>query len=220
MTGVCGAMAPPGVTALLLLPATLWFLVLLVLPLVVILVYSLGERAPEGGYAPALTLAQYANLPARWTAFQNTLTLAPLGTLLTLLAAYPAGLLAGAALPAALAAVPAGAGHRAVLDQPADPHLCLDLHPGRARPAGAAGLAGPGRAAPDQHALRGAAGHRLRLPAADGVPDLCQPGEARPAAAGGVGGPLRRTVADLPPGHAAAVAARAWPPARCWCSSC
>ena len=107
------------VTALLLLPATLWFLVLLVLPLVVILVYSLGERAPEGGYAPALTLAQYANLPARWTAFQNTLTLAPLGTLLTLLAAYPAGLLAGAALPAALAAVPAGAGDRAVLDQPA-----------------------------------------------------------------------------------------------------
>ena len=77
------------VTALLLLPAALWFLLLLVLPLVVILVYSLGERAPEGGYAPALTLAQYANLPARWTAFANTLTLAPLATLLTLLAAYP-----------------------------------------------------------------------------------------------------------------------------------
>ena len=38
-------------TALLLLPAASWFLVLLVLPLVVILVYSLGERAPEGGYA-------------------------------------------------------------------------------------------------------------------------------------------------------------------------
>ena len=77
------------VTALLLLPAALWFLLLLVLPLVVILIYSLGERAPEGGYAPALTLAQYANLPAHWTAFANTLTLAPLATLLTLLAAYP-----------------------------------------------------------------------------------------------------------------------------------
>lgn len=77
------------VTVLLLLPATLWFLALLVLPLVVILVYSFGERAPEGGYAAGFTLAQYANLPARWTAFQNTLTLAPLGTLLTLLAAYP-----------------------------------------------------------------------------------------------------------------------------------
>jgi ABC-type Fe3+ transport system permease subunit len=77
------------ITALLLLPATLWFAILLVLPLVVILIYSLGDRAPEGGYAPAFTLAQYANLPARWTAFQNTLTLAPLGTLLSLLAAYP-----------------------------------------------------------------------------------------------------------------------------------
>ncbi|MFO1038225.1 MAG: ABC transporter permease [Geminicoccaceae bacterium] len=77
------------VTALLLLPAALWFVVLLILPLVVVMIYSLGERAPEGGYAPALTLAQYANLPARWTAFQNTLTLAPIGTLLTLLAAYP-----------------------------------------------------------------------------------------------------------------------------------
>ena len=77
------------VTILLLLPATLWLLVLLVLPLVVILVYSFGERAPEGGYAAAFTLSQYANLPARWTAFRNTLTLAPLGTLLTLLVAYP-----------------------------------------------------------------------------------------------------------------------------------
>ena len=57
--------------------------ILLVLPLIVILVFSLGDRAPEGGYAPALTLAQYANLPARWTAFQNTLMLAPLGTLVT-----------------------------------------------------------------------------------------------------------------------------------------
>ena len=33
---------------------SLWFLFLLVLPLAVILVYSVGERAPAGGYAPAL----------------------------------------------------------------------------------------------------------------------------------------------------------------------
>ena len=85
MTGSAGR----RVTVFLLLPAALWLLVLLVLPLLVILVYSFGERAPEGGYAGGLTLAQYANLPSRWTAFQNTLTLAPLGTLLTLLAAYP-----------------------------------------------------------------------------------------------------------------------------------
>jgi len=77
------------VTAMLLLPTTLWFLLLLVMPLVVIAVYSVGERAPAGGYQPALTLAQYANLPARLKAFTNTLTLAPLGTLLCLLMAYP-----------------------------------------------------------------------------------------------------------------------------------
>ncbi len=77
------------VTAMLLLPTTLWFLLFLVMPLVVIAVYSVGERAPAGGYQPALTLAQYANLPARLKAFTNTLTLAPLGTLLCLLMAYP-----------------------------------------------------------------------------------------------------------------------------------
>jgi len=76
-------------TALLLTPTSLWFLLLLVMPLIVILVFSLGERAPAGGYQPALTLEQYANLPARLKAFTNTLTLSPLGTLLCLLIAYP-----------------------------------------------------------------------------------------------------------------------------------
>jgi spermidine/putrescine transport system permease protein len=77
------------VTAMLLAPTTLWFLLLLVMPLIVILVFSFGERAPAGGYAPAFTLAQYANLPARLKAFTNTLTLAPTGTLVCLLIAYP-----------------------------------------------------------------------------------------------------------------------------------
>ncbi len=74
---------------MLLLPTTLWFLLLLVMPLVVIAVYSLGERAPAGGYQPALTLAQYANLLARLKAFTNTLTLAPLGTVICIVIAYP-----------------------------------------------------------------------------------------------------------------------------------
>ena len=63
---------------MLLLPTTLWFLLLLLLPLVVILVFSFGERAPAGGYQPAFTFDQYLNLPARMKAFTNTLTLAPL----------------------------------------------------------------------------------------------------------------------------------------------
>jgi spermidine/putrescine transport system permease protein len=77
------------VTALLLLPTTLWFLLLLIMPLIVVLVFSFGERAPAGGYQAAFTLEQYANLPARLTAFTNTLTLAPLGTFLCVVIAYP-----------------------------------------------------------------------------------------------------------------------------------
>lgn len=77
------------INRLLLMPATLWFAALLVLPLLVVVVFSFGERAPAGGYVPALTLAQYANLPARFTAFKNTLLLAPAGTLAALLVAYP-----------------------------------------------------------------------------------------------------------------------------------
>ncbi|MBS9718433.1 ABC transporter permease [Pseudohalocynthiibacter aestuariivivens] len=74
---------------LLLAPAGTWFLVMLLLPLTVVLVFSFGERAPAGGVVPAFTLEQYANLPARWTAFKNTMTLAPIGTLASLLIAYP-----------------------------------------------------------------------------------------------------------------------------------
>ncbi|MGV8984857.1 MAG: ABC transporter permease [Cypionkella sp.] len=76
-------------TWLLLAPAGLWFGIMLVLPLCFVVVFSFGDRAPAGGYVPALTLTQYANLPARWAAFRNTMTLAPLGTVLSLLIAYP-----------------------------------------------------------------------------------------------------------------------------------
>jgi len=77
------------VTTLLLAPATLWFLIMLIMPLVVIVVFSFGERAAVGGYGGGFTFEQYANLPARLKAFQNTLTYAPIGTLLCLLVAYP-----------------------------------------------------------------------------------------------------------------------------------
>ena len=74
---------------LLVAPAAGWFLVMLVLPLSVVFVFSFGERGPSGGYIPAFTLDQYANLPARLTAFKNTMVLAPLGTLAAMLIAYP-----------------------------------------------------------------------------------------------------------------------------------
>ena len=74
---------------LLVAPAAAWFLVMLVLPLSVVFVFSFGERGPAGGYVPAFTFEQYLNLPARLTAFKNTMILAPLGTLAAMLIAYP-----------------------------------------------------------------------------------------------------------------------------------
>ncbi len=62
---------------------------MLVLPLCFVLVASFGEREAAGGFVPAFTFEQYANLPARGTAFLNTLFLAPLGTALALVIAYP-----------------------------------------------------------------------------------------------------------------------------------
>ena len=76
-------------TAALLAPTTLWFLFMLIMPLIVILIYSFGERAAVGGYGGGFTFEQYGNLPARLKAFQNTMTYAPVGTLLSLLVAYP-----------------------------------------------------------------------------------------------------------------------------------
>ena len=76
-------------SAALLTPTSLWFLFLLVMPLIVVVIFSLGSRSPVGGYAAGFSLEQYANLPSRFTAFKNTMTYAPLGTLASLLIAYP-----------------------------------------------------------------------------------------------------------------------------------
>jgi len=74
---------------LLLIPAALWYLVFLIAPLVVLAIISLGERATNGGYEPALTLDQYASLATRFTPFTNTIVLAFGGTVMCLLAGYP-----------------------------------------------------------------------------------------------------------------------------------
>ena len=76
-------------TAGLAAPAALWLLGFLVLPFLAMLVFAFGKRAPEGGYLPAFTFEQFLNLPARATAFANTLMLAPIGALLCLVVAYP-----------------------------------------------------------------------------------------------------------------------------------
>jgi spermidine/putrescine transport system permease protein len=76
-------------TAALLMPTTMWFMFMLILPLIVILIFSFGERAAVGGYAASFTFEQYANLPSRLKAFQNTMIFATIGTLLSLFMAYP-----------------------------------------------------------------------------------------------------------------------------------
>ncbi len=45
-------------TTVLLLPAGLWYLVLLVLPLAIVVVFSFGTRAKNGGYSAGLRLRQ------------------------------------------------------------------------------------------------------------------------------------------------------------------
>ena len=46
-----------AVTLLLVAPAAAWLFVFLVLPFVAIVVFSVGERGPAGGWQPAFTLA-------------------------------------------------------------------------------------------------------------------------------------------------------------------
>jgi spermidine/putrescine transport system permease protein len=97
---VDGTRRSPLVTCLLLAPAGTFLFFLLVLPLLVMVVFSFGERAAAGGYDPAFTFANYLNLPARGKAFFNTLTLAPLGTLITALAAFPMAYFLAVKVPA------------------------------------------------------------------------------------------------------------------------
>jgi spermidine/putrescine transport system permease protein len=88
-TAMTGGRKEAWLTVALLAPTTVWFLILLVMPLIVVVIFSFGERAAMGGYSAAFTFEQYANLPSRLTAFKNTMTFAPLGTLISLLVAYP-----------------------------------------------------------------------------------------------------------------------------------
>jgi spermidine/putrescine transport system permease protein len=105
---------------------------MLVLPLCFVVVFSFGEREAAGGYVPAFTFAQYANLPARGTAFLNTLMLAPLGHGAVAADRLSTGLFSGHAGRSEMAHAAADPGHRAVLDLDPDPQLCVDLHSGRA----------------------------------------------------------------------------------------
>lgn len=76
-------------TGLLVLPAAVWYVLLLVAPLVIVILFSFGDKAPNGGYAPALTLDNYGRVLERPDPFFDSLRLATIGTILTLLIALP-----------------------------------------------------------------------------------------------------------------------------------
>jgi len=77
------------VTGLLVLPAGLWYLILLVLPLAIVVIYSFGVRGTDGGYTPALVLENYNRLFARPDPFILSLEIAIAGTLLCVLIGFP-----------------------------------------------------------------------------------------------------------------------------------
>ena len=84
-----GSLRSGALTGLLLLPAGLWYLLLLVLPLAIVVIFSFGNSGQYGGYAPGFTLANYAAALSKSAPFITSLWLAIAGTVLCLLAGLP-----------------------------------------------------------------------------------------------------------------------------------
>lgn|SRR5690606_9073493 len=70
-------------------PAVVWFGLFMLAPLAVLFVISVGVRGPGGGYQPGFTFANYAELSTRLVPILNTLKFGFIGSVLTLLLAYP-----------------------------------------------------------------------------------------------------------------------------------
>lgn len=79
-------------TTVLVSPAGLWYLLLLVAPLAIVVVFSFGVRAPNGGYQAAFTFDNYLKLitqPQRMEPFLTSLWMAIGGTIGCLLTGLP-----------------------------------------------------------------------------------------------------------------------------------
>jgi spermidine/putrescine transport system permease protein len=79
-------------TTILIFPAGLWYALLLVAPLLIVLVFSFGNRAKNGGWSPAFTLDNYARLlgdTQRMEPFFTSLWMALAGTAGCLLVGLP-----------------------------------------------------------------------------------------------------------------------------------
>ena len=76
-------------TALLVLPAGLWYLFLLILPIGIVILFSLGERGETGGYAGGFTFSNYEGAFRNPSPFVTSLYLSVAGTLACLLVGLP-----------------------------------------------------------------------------------------------------------------------------------
>jgi spermidine/putrescine transport system permease protein len=89
------APAEPGrwrnraLTSALMFPALLWYLVLLVAPILIVIVFSFGARSKIGGYTPAFTFDNYAAALNAPDPFLTSLQLSFFGTILCLLIGLP-----------------------------------------------------------------------------------------------------------------------------------
>ncbi len=93
--GVTPEPTPPGrlrralLTTILLLPAGIWYLLLLVGPLVIVVIFSFGTRARNGGYEPGFVLDNYARAIDKSDPFITSLVMAGAGSLMCLLVGLP-----------------------------------------------------------------------------------------------------------------------------------
>jgi spermidine/putrescine transport system permease protein len=76
-------------TAGLLLPAAIWYVVLLAAPLAIVFIFSFGTRARNGGYEPGFVLDNYARAIDKSDPFITSLSMAAAGTLACLLVGLP-----------------------------------------------------------------------------------------------------------------------------------
>ena len=76
-------------TTLLVGPAAAWYLLLLILPLAIVVVFSFGERAKNGGWEPAFTLDNYIRAIERPDPFIASLSMSIMGAIGCLLVGLP-----------------------------------------------------------------------------------------------------------------------------------
>jgi spermidine/putrescine transport system permease protein len=78
-----------ALTTALIAPALLWYVVLLVAPIVIVIVFSFGTRNKIGGYTPGFTFENYAAALKTPDPFLTSLQLSIFGTALCLLIGLP-----------------------------------------------------------------------------------------------------------------------------------